>query len=185
MSVAELQEETELSSKYDIENSDLKEYINNIVKKVVKETISTDTELQNRFRTIEDGHIQLLEAFKRLENNLTLYREDTKYFMEKVFEDNRTFRNKINDDIKSFRKEVDERFEKIDQRFEKIDQRFEKIDQRFEKIEQRFERMDMKILDIHSAINDINRSINRMTIFFVGSISTVAVILKVIDKIWA
>jgi len=178
MSVAELQEETELSSKYDIENSDLKEYINNIVKKVVKETISTDTELQNRFRTIEDGHIQLLEAFKRLENNLTLYREDTKYFMEKVFEDNRTFRNKINDDIKSFRKEVDERFEKIDQRFEKIDQRFEKI-------EQRFERMDMKILDIHSAINDINRSINRMTIFFVGSISTVAVILKVIDKIWA
>jgi DNA repair exonuclease SbcCD ATPase subunit len=157
------------------------QHILTLVRSNWKDIWTSDLQLERRFSNLEKGQEQLLIMVQNMDENLRLYREDSKHFMEKTEQahdkfrqeikaDNEKFRQEIREDNEKFRQETNKKFETIDQRFEKLDQRFEKLDQRFDTINQQF-------INVHKVIN-------RMTVFFISGLGVIVLLAKLLDKVW-
>jgi len=174
-----------------------------MVQEAVTREIYTNINLEKRFNNLENGQAQLVELVRTLETNIIVYREDTKDFMHKICKENENFRQEMRESFEKFRLDIDKRFESIDKRFESIDKRFEsieeKFDRRFDSIDKKFDSIDKKfdsidkkfdLIDkkfdlINQQFIEVHKAINRMTVFFIGSMGTIVLFSKLIDKIWS
>ena len=153
-----------------------------MVQEAVTREIYTNINLEKRFNNLENGQAQLVELVRTLETNIIVYREDTKDFMHKICKENENFRQEMRESFEKFRLDIDKRFESIDKRFksieEKFDRRFDSIDKKFDLIDKKFDLINQQFIEVHKAIN-------RMTVFFIGSMGTIVLFSKLIDKIWS
>jgi hypothetical protein len=146
----------------------------------------SNIDLEKRLNNLEKGQEQLMLIYKTLDENLKLYREDSKLFMIETKHDNEKFRLEMKTEFVAFKNEIKEDNEKFyleiksefiafknetkedNEKFhleikselskskKETDKKFKVIDERFDKIDERFDKIDKRLDKIDERLDKID-----------------------------